>query len=60
MNQIEVTVKLDEQIYDFLKREAEDIGESLETHIASLLYQRNIESRLFAKQMDEMVMAAKA
>jgi len=59
MNKIEVTVKLDKHIYDFLKREAEDIGEDLEPHITSLLYQKYIQSRLFAIQMDEMVMEEK-
>ena len=55
MPKITVTIELDEHIYDFLKAEADDTENSVETYISSLLYQRNIESRLFTAQLNDMI-----
>ena len=56
MSKITVTIELDKHIFDFLKAEADDINSGVEAHISSILYQRNIESRLFTAQLDEMIM----
>ena len=55
MSKKKITVELDEHIYDYLKAEADDIDSGVEAHISSILYQRNIESRLFAAQLDDMI-----
>jgi len=56
MSKKTVIIDLDEHIYDFLTAEADDIECGVEAHISSILYQRNIESRLFAAQFDEMIL----
>jgi len=50
-----VTIELDEHIFDSLQDEADDVNDTIETHIASILYQRNIQSRLFASRLDDMI-----